>query len=1343
VTGFRQPGQGINTDTTNKKTYGELPSLPREAQDRSATNPPLLRKNSFSKDDERRAFSSGPSHHQPASSASTATVTPTSATSAAPPALNISTLPSVTGLRKAVPPPTETQSPPVEAHRSFTESARSSAHTLSDIPSVGGDFQTQQPFSPSDVPSPLRTRALSPQARTASPLGRTSSSSEGADSHAGRSGSPAVQHFAPRKSSLSQATTPDLSEIIRPPSQEVRQEAPAAKPWAAAPRATSPGAAARAPAAKALPFIRPADIYKRLEEERQRERQSLDSSRPSMDSIMGRNPDRETSPAPVQAAIPTISAPAEHLVIRGRRRSGSDRDDLLDSGRRLAPMLEPVQERKSEYGFDAMAAKSPEAAYMLQQEIQKPESPAQQFQPHRPGPSQNLQQYTYPVPPSPKQSKAEPLQPQYPLSVEENRPYSISPKLPDLQRMSGFGIDLWSQPKPDNSEASNTLAAASQPNETLEQHPLRKQPSLGFTSVVHQAFDRNDSLSETPSVGPGEVRRTDSESTTAGISPIMSRVPSIGRDRGLEGRETSTPAIAEEHEPDSRRTSANFAVQQPIPKPLPKDEPSQVPFHLGHRRDISTPSPGNSPAKTPNLEIADKAYYGEEAQVSKDAAIIPEAEIQDPKTLTERNDSFRPVLPGSWVSYVTTASEGPPASETPYMEQSETFGGNIMVNTQNQKFANVDDDMDVSPTKAHRPANSPSPTPDPVLAPVGNYYVAPVADPYSGELQYQPQEINPKTSEPSEAVTSFRPPSVNENRISIASSIGPEEDFPPPVPLKDKSADGVIAKEELAAPVRSAILPTLTTNTSPLDEETDKLNKEIVSSLSSQGTLSEPSAPGFVAPPIPADETHLTLSAPSPGAPRESMYLPSEYDNYWAATEEEEAESQLQKLHQSEPVSAASEISHMSSAGPIPISPGQAEDLPPIPPLSTKHPLEASVASIPAVLEHRFSWEIGSEQVTTENASSRASTPAALPLPPAPDSAPLGPERAYAENEPSRLHAGAPTQSDSASPAPLSIRSAPVSDTQSDEPSQDHAPESIAGTAALAATAGAAVAATTAAFMRSGSSESDQAGETVHRSVSINEKILMDGQDPVNERSPMEEKADLSPVISNPEGSARSPPQKIVSMLDVGPSQPTLPQTGPSQPTQAAETPQVSQLTQPAHHNYGPRPLNPTEVPKPKQFREIMGLGSAEQRIRAYNESRQQYAAMDSGLAEWIRLTSTQPYAPSPPPFMHIAVQNDAHSRSQSTSKPVQPPPQPYYQQYLNASTPTTPVGPPSRQSTGMPTGSQGFSSGGGMTTQHMQAKSKELLHSAGIFGGKASKAGRGLLAKGKSRFLGSGDKVE
>tara|TARA_R110002060_G_scaffold48987_2_gene59948 strand:+ start:632 stop:826 length:195 start_codon:yes stop_codon:yes gene_type:complete len=64
-----------------------------------------------------------------------------------------------------------------------------------------------------------------------------------------------------------------------------------------------------------------------------------------------------------------------------------------------------------------------------------------------------------------------------------------------------------------------------------------------------------------------------------------------------------------------------------------------------------------------------------------------------------------------------------------------------------------------------------------------------------------------------------------------------------------------------------------------------------------------------------------------------------------------------------------------------------------------------------------------------------------------------------------------------------------------------------------------------------------------------------------------------------------------------------------------------------------------------------------------------------------------------------------------------------------------------------MPSGSQqGFSAvGNKITTQQVQAKGKELLHTAGIFGGKAGKAGKGLLAKGKNklRAAGGGDKVD
>jgi hypothetical protein len=87
---------------------------------------------------------------------------------------------------------------------------------------------------------------------------------------------------------------------------------------------------------------------------------------------------------------------------------------------------------------------------------------------------------------------------------------------------------------------------------------------------------------------------------------------------------------------------------------------------------------------------------------------------------------------------------------------------------------------------------------------------------------------------------------------------------------------------------------------------------------------------------------------------------------------------------------------------------------------------------------------------------------------------------------------------------------------------------------------------------------------------------------------------------------------------------------------------------------------------------------------------------------------------------------------------------QPYYQQYLNAS-PTSSVPSMARPSTGITSGSQQGFSPSSSKLSGQQSKGKDLLHSAGVFGGKASKAGKGLFAKGKNKLRGSGggDKVD
>lgn len=146
---------------------------------------------------------------------------------------------------------------------------------------------------------------------------------------------------------------------------------------------------------------------------------------------------------------------------------------------------------------------------------------------------------------------------------------------------------------------------------------LQHQPSAGFRSAVHQAFDRSDEDSsisrDSSQSGPGGsgVNRSDTTST-AGISPIMSRVPSgataqLDRQQRLDEQ---VPSIAEEPSftPGSSRTVSGVQGAQSVPrKPSPghnRNVSGEMPadFTPGYRRSLDPPSTGTSPARTPVLE---------------------------------------------------------------------------------------------------------------------------------------------------------------------------------------------------------------------------------------------------------------------------------------------------------------------------------------------------------------------------------------------------------------------------------------------------------------------------------------------------------------------------------------------------------------------------------------------------------------------------------------------------------------------------------------------------------------------------------------------------------------------
>ena len=152
--------------------------------------------------------------------------------------------------------------------------------------------------------------------------------------------------------------------------------------------------------------------------------------------------------------------------------------------------------------------------------------------------------------------------------------------LPDVKRLSGLNTDFLSGSEDKNSNTREVQSGEPQ------QHQLQHNPSLGFRSAVNQAFD----VPETPSSTDDSVARSNSASTSA-ISPI---IPS----RGLN--EEKTPTIVEE--PGEM---------------TPKDSSERnIVFKPGHRRDLSVPSPGNSPSRKPKIMDNDRIPQSAMAQLS-------------------------------------------------------------------------------------------------------------------------------------------------------------------------------------------------------------------------------------------------------------------------------------------------------------------------------------------------------------------------------------------------------------------------------------------------------------------------------------------------------------------------------------------------------------------------------------------------------------------------------------------------------------------------------------------------------------------------------------------------------
>jgi hypothetical protein len=631
-----------------------------------------------------------------------------------------------------------------------------------------------------------------------------------------------------------------------------------------------------------------------------------------------------------------------------------------------------------------------------------------------------------------------------------------------------------------------------------------------------------------------------------------------------------------------------------------------------------------------------------------------------------------------------------------------------------------------------------------------------------------------------------------------------EEYFPPPVPLKSKKLEDIDTNVQPETAQRPDLVPTLSTTSTPLDDENDRLRKEIVRSLSPTVPSSleaQQSLNDIPVPPIPEEPPA------SAGMPRESMYLPSEYDNYWAETaEEEEAkpvvaqpQQTVEEVEQETPKAEDDSLtkSELELVPPPAINEEavllEEIETPPIPPLSAKRTSisRASDGSIQG-LPHRFSWEASApEQVNAEPTKITSPVEAAMHQTTHETPTKETPALQSPDNNDDIRMSPKLIRQHSASPAPLSIRSNRTQESPGKpEAFTDEsyiAEVAAAGAAAIAGVAGAAAVVVGSSESPMGEAERAQEEESVgdgHDHIDHSKFLASDKELPSPGMKPVNppEYTPTSPAVSHGDieksvpaidtTSVHLPPAGAETHL----SPQDMPSASPPPALSAASTFQV-QNQQPLPQQPLPQALRAT-VPPPRQFREIASLSTAEARIRAYNESRRQYAAMDSGLAEWVGVTS--------------GIKSGANTTSgpgtgsgQEAATPISAkdhksqPSGAYYQHYLAAnmqqqgtqpgtpaqgspgqgfgqgpSAPGSAYGTPSpyatpgsaqgRTSTGL-TSSFGTGSGRGKeAAKQFEAKGKEFLHSAGIFGGKASKAGKGLLAKGRNKLKGAGgEKVE
>lgn len=666
--------------------------------------------------------------------------------------------------------------------------------------------QQQRDFSPTALPPPLQTRFSQVPAEIISV--------------------PNTQ-FPPRKSSISQVESPT---------------------------ATSPRPRTGSSSDKPLPFIRPADIYKRMEDERVRERASLDSSRPSLDSLSSRPRDDPASPQ-------------------------------AEGAKSLHP-LETVAERKSEYLPDydvahAQDGKQPAVAPHDDQGFRSVVDTA--F-------VRNDDQRSIPPTPVSKDSNSEmsrtntgstsgisPIMSRVPstaTSALKNRGLTGEGNTPAIvEEAVGEAATPVSRP---------TTAFVSDPTHHNPQTPTKGHsrnfsgsslPRSGFATPTRGESPARSSVIAIPKDLPEPV--TAQISTDSQESPDEMEGGLRGPSSAYATREadiatavnkspiSTAPRLAALETQSQNAFLESHQTQSPIQDVIPRDRsesPSKgrVQALAGRFGDVSQNRRGSTQSNTSRNSV----QSWEKSQDNSRAA-SPTKGIQSKPSSPVKE--FRPHLPGQWESYATTVMT---PSEQGDREKDFGFGKDVV--------SSPVGDLDLTPTTARRTAAAagPSDTSDPIAA---------LKDAGAAMVQSFRTTVglDAGSSAPQEGARSvnhgdmYLPRPLQLDRtISSQSSIPPTppakdtpaSEYPPTLKDREPSYDGSTPEP------RPTLDSQLSTDISAEDQESDRLRKEIVASLSPVKLSAPPST----------EQNRTSLQPLSSDTNRASSILPSEYDTYWA-----------------------------------------------------------------------------------------------------------------------------------------------------------------------------------------------------------------------------------------------------------------------------------------------------------------------------------------------------------------------------------------------------------------------------------------------------------------------------